>query len=70
MGTPILIPVLIVVVIGGLGSLKGAVAGALVVGFISTYGVVLAPQLASVLVYALLAAVLVLRPAGFFPARA
>ena len=70
MGTPILIPVLIVVVIGGLGSLKGAVAGALVVGFISTYGVVLAPQLASLLVYALLAAVLVLRPAGLFPARA
>ena len=70
MGTPILIPVLIVVVIGGLGSLKGAVAGALVVGFISTFGVVLAPELASVLIYALLAAVLVLRPAGLFPARA
>jgi branched-chain amino acid transport system permease protein len=70
MGTPILIPVLIVVVIGGLGSLRGAVAGALVVGFISTFGVVLAPQLASVLIYALLAAVLVLRPAGLFPARA
>ena len=70
MGTPILIPVLIVVVIGGLGSLRGAVAGALVVGFISTYGVVLAPQLSSLLIYALLAAVLVLRPAGFFPARA
>jgi branched-chain amino acid transport system permease protein len=70
MGTPILIPVLIVVVIGGLGSLRGAVAGALIVGCISTFGVVLAPQLASVLVYALLAAVLVLRPAGLFPARA
>jgi branched-chain amino acid transport system permease protein len=70
MGTPILIPVLIVVVIGGLGSLRGAVAGALVVGFISTWGVVLAPRLASLLIYALLAAVLVLRPAGFFPARA
>lgn len=70
MGTPILIPVLIVVVIGGLGSLRGAVAGALIVGFIQTYGVVLAPQLASVLVYALLAAVLIFRPAGLFPARA
>jgi branched-chain amino acid transport system permease protein len=70
MGTPILIPVLIVVVIGGLGSLRGAVAGALVIGFISTFGVVLAPQLSSMLIYALLAGVLVLRPAGFFPARA
>lgn len=70
MGTPILIPVLIVVVIGGLGSLRGAVVGALVVGFIQTFGIVLAPQLASLLVYALLAAVLLLRPAGLFPARA
>lgn len=70
MGTLILIPVLIVVVIGGLGSLRGAVAGALVVGFIQTFGPVLAPQLASVLVYALLAAVLIFRPAGLFPARA
>lgn len=70
MGTPILIPVLIVVVIGGLGSLRGAVAGALVVGFIQTFGIVLAPQLASVLIYALLAATLILRPAGLFPARA
>lgn len=69
MGTPILIPVLIVVVIGGLGSLRGAIAGALIVGFIQTFGIVLAPQLASVLVYALLAAVLVFRPAGLFPAR-
>lgn len=70
MGAPILIPVLIVVVIGGLGSLKGAISGALIVGFIQTFGVVLAPQLASVLIYALLALVLILRPAGLFPARA
>jgi branched-chain amino acid transport system permease protein len=69
MGTQILIPTLIVVVIGGLGSLRGAVAGSLLVGFIQTFGAVLAPQLASVIVYALLATVLILRPAGLFPAR-
>lgn len=70
MGTQILIPTLIVVVIGGLGSLSGAVAGSLLVGFIQTFGAVLAPQLASVIVYVLLAGVLILRPAGLFPARA
>jgi branched-chain amino acid transport system permease protein len=70
MGLQILIPTLIVVVIGGLGSLKGAVAGSLLYGFVTTFGAVLAPALASVLIYALLAAVLVLRPAGLFPARA
>jgi branched-chain amino acid transport system permease protein len=69
MGTEILIPVLIVVVIGGLGSLKGAVTGSLLVGFMQTFGAVMAPQLASILVYGLLAAVLIYRPAGLFPAR-
>ncbi|MFN3614790.1 MAG: branched-chain amino acid ABC transporter permease [Rubrimonas sp.] len=70
MGLQILIPTLIVVVIGGLGSLKGAVAGSLLYGFVTTFGAVLAPAVASILIYALLAAVLVLRPTGLFPARA
>ncbi|MCI4662486.1 MAG: branched-chain amino acid ABC transporter permease [Neomegalonema sp.] len=69
MGLSILIPTLIVIVIGGLGSLKGAIAGSLIFGFVQTFGAVLAPQLASVLIYALLAAVLVIKPVGLFPAR-
>jgi branched-chain amino acid transport system permease protein len=69
MGLQILIPTLIVIVIGGLGSLRGAVAGSLVFGVVQTFGAVLAPAFASVLIYALLAAVLVLRPAGLFPAK-
>ena len=69
MGLQILIPVLIVIVIGGLGSLKGAIAGALIYGVVPTFGAVLAPQLSSVLIYALLALVLVTRPTGLFPAK-
>jgi branched-chain amino acid transport system permease protein len=69
MGVEILIPTLIVVVIGGLGSLKGALWGSLLVGSVQTFGAVLAPQLAAVLIYACLAAVLVWRPQGLFPAR-
>lgn len=69
MGLQILIPTLIVIVIGGLGSLKGAIAGSLIFGVVQTFGAVLAPQLASVLIYALLAAVLVIRPVGLFPAK-
>ncbi len=69
MGLQILIPTLIVIVIGGLGSLKGAVAGSLIYGFVQTFGAVLAPQLASVLIYALLAAILVIKPVGLFPAK-
>lgn len=70
MGIAILIPTLIVVVIGGLGSLEGAIAGSLIVGFIETFGAALMPQVAAILTYALLAAVLVLRPQGLLPARA
>ncbi len=69
MGLQILIPTLIVIVIGGLGSLKGAIVGSLIYGIVQTFGAVLAPQLASVLIYALLAAVLVTRPMGLFPAK-
>lgn len=69
MGLQILIPTLIVIVIGGLGSLQGAIAGSLIFGLVQTFGAVLAPELASALIYALLAAVLVIKPAGLFPAK-
>ncbi|MBW3098823.1 branched-chain amino acid ABC transporter permease [Pseudohoeflea coraliihabitans] len=69
MATDILIPTLIVVVVGGLGSLRGAVLGSLTVGFVQTFGAVLVPGLASLLIYALLAAILILRPQGLLPAR-
>lgn len=69
MGTEILIPALIVVVIGGLGSLQGAILGSFVVGFTETFGAVLLPGFSAVLIYAMLAAVLVLRPEGLIPAR-
>jgi len=49
--------------------LKGAIAGSLIYGFVQTFGAVLAPQLASVLIYALLAVVLIIRPQGLFPAK-
>lgn len=69
MGISILIPTLVVVVVGGLGSLKGAIAGSLLVGMTLTFGQVLVPQLASIIMYAFLVAVLLLRPQGLFPVR-
>jgi branched-chain amino acid transport system permease protein len=70
MGIEMLIPTLMVVVIGGLGSLKGALAGSLTIGMLLTFGQVLAPQFASMLAYGLLAVTLIVRPRGLFPARA
>ncbi len=69
MGVSILVPTLVVVVVGGLGSLKGAFAGSLLIGLVLTFGQVLFPSFASMLMYALLVAVLLIRPAGLFPAR-
>lgn len=69
MDVEILIPVLIVVVIGGPGSLKGAILGALVVGMAETFGKVLFPELASFMIYLVMALVLLLRPRGLLPTR-
>lgn len=69
MGVSILIPTLIVVVIGGLGSLQGAIAGSLIIGFIETVGAAFLPSFAALASYLLLAAILVLRPQGLIPAR-
>ena len=67
MDMSVLILTLIVVVVGGPGSLKGAVVGSLVIGMVDTYGQVLAPELARVTIYVLMAAVLLVRPHGLFP---
>src|SRR5437763_1617042 len=61
-----LIPSFVVVVIGGIGSIKGAFLGALVVGLADTFGKVLIPGFASAMVYAVMAAVLLARPRGLF----
>ena len=70
MDMSILILTLIVVVVGGPGSLKGAIAGSLLIGMVDTYGQVMVPEFASVTIYVLMAVILVFRPGGLIPARA
>jgi branched-chain amino acid transport system permease protein len=65
-GERVLIISFVVVVIGGIGSIKGAFLGALVIGVADALGKVFLPSLAGVVVYALMAAVLVARPGGLF----
>lgn len=69
MDTTIIILVLIVVVVGGLGSLKGAILGSLLIGFADTFGKILLPQFAMVMIYLVMAVVLIFRPTGLLPAR-
>ncbi|WP_101049747.1 branched-chain amino acid ABC transporter permease [Macromonas nakdongensis] len=66
MGSSVLIMCFVVVVIGGIGSVRGALISALLVGLVDTFGKVLVPQVAGMLVYMLMAAVLLYKPEGLF----
>jgi branched-chain amino acid transport system permease protein len=55
-----------VVVIGGLGSMRGALAGALIVGLIRAFSILLYPELEVLAIYLIVVAVLIFRPAGLF----
>jgi branched-chain amino acid transport system permease protein len=66
MGNQILIISFVVVVIGGIGSIKGALVGALLIGLADTFGKIALPQVAGMAVYLLMAAVLLWRPTGLF----
>jgi branched-chain amino acid transport system permease protein len=85
MGEPVLILALVVIVVGGIGSVRGTLVAALLIAMIDTLGRAflpdmlravfdasvanaVGPALASMLIYVLMAVVLVLRPAGLFPA--
>ena len=66
MGSQVLIMCFVVVVIGGIGSVRGAMIAALLVGVVDTFGKVLLPQVAGMLVYMLMAGVLLWKPEGLF----
>ena len=68
MGSTVLIICFVVVVIGGIGSIRGALVAALLIGFVDTFGKVLMPQAAGVLVYVLMALILLWKPDGLFKA--
>jgi branched-chain amino acid transport system permease protein len=68
MGGQVLIICFVVVVIGGIGSVRGALLAALLVGFVDTFGKVFFPEAAGVLVYVLMAAILLWKPEGLFKA--
>ncbi|MGH2735529.1 MAG: branched-chain amino acid ABC transporter permease [Actinomycetota bacterium] len=62
----ILLYALVVVILGGLGSLPGAIAGSLLVGLIDSFGRSLVPSLSYFLLFAPMALILLVRPRGLF----
>lgn len=63
----VLVLSLVVVVVGGLGSVRGALAGALLIGQVQTLGVALLPEYAPFLLFGTMLVVLVVRPHGLVP---
>jgi len=85
MGENILILAFVVIIIGGIGSIRGAFVASMFVGLVDTIGraflpdllrlflnttaaSTLGPSLSSMMIYMLMAAILVFRPEGLFPA--
>jgi len=66
MGVDALVLSFIVVVIGGLGSLEGALVGALIVGIFREIGITVFPEIELAVLYLIAAFVLLVRPAGLF----
>ena len=66
MGGQVLIISFVVVVIGGIGSVRGALLASLLVGLVDTFGKVFFPEAAGVLVYVLMAVILLWKPEGLF----
>jgi len=66
MAETILIDAFVVIVVGGMGSLGGAVLASFIIGQLQSFGVILFPQFSLALIYMLMALVLVVKPEGLF----
>ncbi|NEX59449.1 branched-chain amino acid ABC transporter permease, partial [Noviherbaspirillum sp. 17J57-3] len=64
MGGNVLIVCFVVVVIGGIGSISGALIASLLVGFVDTFGKVFFAQFSGIGIYVLMAIILIWRPEG------
>ena len=66
MGVELIVEAFAVVVIGGLGSMRGAFVGALIVGILRAAAIAVYPELEMLIIYLIVIAVLVFRPRGLF----
>jgi branched-subunit amino acid ABC-type transport system permease component len=66
MGIDALVLAFVVVVIGGLGSLQGALVGALIVSFVRTAGIQFFPEIELAVLYLIAAIVLLVKPTGLY----
>ncbi len=65
-GTAMIIQAFVITVIGGLGNLKGAFVGALIVGVLTAYGILLFPVFELFIIFVVMGVVLMVKPEGLF----
>ena len=65
-GTAMIIQAFVITVIGGLGNLKGAFVGALIVGILTSFGILLFPVFELFIIFVVMAVVLLVKPEGLF----
>ncbi len=65
-GTAMIIQAFVITVIGGLGNLKGAFVGALIVGILTSFGILLFPIFELFIIFVVMAIVLMVKPEGLF----
>jgi len=65
----VLVPAIAVVIIGGLGSLKGALAASILVGMVRTFTQAYSPGFTIMAIYAVVIVVLLIKPSGLFGAK-
>jgi branched-chain amino acid transport system permease protein len=70
MGGPVLVEAFVVTVVGGMGSLVGAVVAGLLVGVVVAMTTLFKPEFAEIAIFMLMAIVLLVRPNGLFGAKA
>lgn len=70
MATTIIIDLFVVVVVGGLGSLQGALLASFLIGELQSFGIMLVPQMAIALEFLLMAVVLIVKPEGLLGDKA
>ena len=68
MGTQVLIVSFVVVIVGGIGSVRGALLASLLIAFADTFGKVFVPDFAGIAIYVVMAGILLWRPEGLFKA--
>ena len=62
----IMLTAFIIVIVGGMGSIMGSLAGSLIVGLVNAWGILILPRFALVFLYVLMVVILVFRPQGLF----